>query len=83
MTIILECVNECKKENKIVDEKLASALGAYLQIETVAISRVKVDETLAVFLSNFLKTNTTVTTFTLTDSSKDGAKSLAECLKQR
>ena len=81
VTIILECVNECKKENKIVDEKLASALGAYLQIETVAISRVKVDETLAVFLSNFLKTNTTVTTFTLTDSSKDGAKSLAECLK--
>ena len=81
VTIILECVNECKKENKIVDEKLASALGASLQIETVAISRVKVDETLAVFLSNFLKTNTTVTTFTLTDSSKDGAKSLAECLK--
>ena len=81
VTIILECVNECKKENKIVDEKLASALGASLQIETVAISRVKVDETLAVFLSNFLKTNTTVTMFTLTDSSKDGAKSLAECLK--
>ena len=81
VTIILECVNECKKENKIVDEKLASALGASLQIDTVAISRVKVDETLAVFLSNFLKTNTTVTTFTSTDSSKDGAKSLAECLK--
>ena len=81
VTVILECVNECIKENKIDDEKLASALGVSLQIKTVAISDVKVDETLAVFLSNFLKTNTIVTRFSLTGCSLDRAKALAECLK--
>ena len=60
LTIIFKCVRECEKENKNVDEKLATALGTSLQTETVAISRVKVDENSAVFLSNFLKTNTTV-----------------------
>ena len=80
MTIILECVSECRKKNKNVDKKLASTLGASLQI--VALSEVKVDETLLVFLSNFLKTNTTVTTFTLTlYSSIDGANALGERLK--
>ena len=80
-TVLLECVKECRKENKIIDEKLASALGASLQIETVALSEKEVDETLAVFLSNCLKTNTTVTTFALTDSWVDGVKALGECLK--
>ena len=79
VTVIFECVSECKNRN--VNEKLASALGASLQIKTVAISKVKVDETLAVFLSNFLKTNTTVTTLTLTDSKIYWAAPLAECLK--
>ena len=79
--VILECVNECKKKNKNVDEKLATALGASLQTETVKVSSVKVDETLAVFLSNFLKTNTTVTKLTLNESSRDGLAALAECLK--
>ena len=45
MTIILECVSECRKKNKNVDKKLASTLGASLQIESVALSEVKVDET--------------------------------------
>ena len=81
LTTVLECVSECIKENKIDDEKLASALGASLQTEIVAISNVKVDETLAVFLSNFLKTNTIVTRFSLTGCSLDRAKALAECLK--
>ncbi|XP_066025387.1 NLR family CARD domain-containing protein 3-like [Pocillopora verrucosa] len=79
--VILECVNESKKKNKNVDEKLATALGASLQTETVKVSSVKVDETLAVFLSNFLKTNTTVTNLTLNESSQDGVAALAECLK--
>ena len=79
--VILECINECKKKNKNVDEKLATALGASLQTETVKVSSVKVDETLAVFLSNFLKTNTTVTKLTLNESSQDGVAALAECLK--
>ena len=79
--VILECVNECKKKNKNVDEKLATALGASLQTETVKVSSVKVDETLAVFLSNFLKTNTTVRNLTLDESLQDGIAALAECLK--
>ena len=79
--VILECVNECKKKNKNVDEKLATALGASLQTETVKVSSVKVDETLAVFLSNFLKTNTTVTNLTLYKSLQGGVAALAECLK--
>nr|XP_058957825.1 NLR family CARD domain-containing protein 3-like [Pocillopora verrucosa] len=78
---ILECVNECKKKNKNVDEKLATALGASLQTKTVKVSSVKVDETLAVFLSNFLKTNTTVTNLTLYKSLQGGVAALAECLK--
>ena len=81
LTTILECVSECKKENKNVDEKLATALGASLQTETVKVSSVKVDETLAVFLSNFLKSNETVTKFALYDLSQDGASALAECVK--
>ena len=48
MTIILECVSECRKKNKNVGKKLASTLGASLQIESVALSEVKVDETLLV-----------------------------------
>ena len=79
--VILECVNECKKKNKNVDEKLATALGASLRTKTVEVSSVEVDETLAVFLSNFLKTNTTVTKLTLNTSSQDGVAALAECLK--
>ncbi|XP_066025377.1 NLR family CARD domain-containing protein 3-like isoform X3 [Pocillopora verrucosa] len=81
VSVILECVNECKKKNKNVDEKLATALGASLQTETVKVSSVKVDETLAVFLSNFLKTNTTVTNLTLYKSLQGGVAALAECLK--
>ena len=79
--VILECVNECKKKNKNIDEKLATALGASLQTESVEVSSVEVDETLAVFLSNFLKTNTTVRNLTLNNSSQDGVAALAECLK--
>ena len=79
--VILKCVNECKKKNKNVDEKLATALGASLQTETVRVSSVEVDETLAVFLSNFLKTNTTVTKLALIKSSQDGVAAFAECLK--
>ena len=79
VTVIFECVKECKNRN--VGEKLASALANSLQINTVAISEVKVDETVALFLSNFLKTNTTVTTLTLADSIVYGAAALAECLK--
>ena len=81
LTTVLECVSECKKENKNVDEKLVTALGASLQTETILVSSVKVDETLAVFLSNFLKSNETVTEFVLGDLSQDGASALAECLK--
>ena len=81
VTVIFECVSECKKTNKTVAEKLAFALAASLQIETVDISQVEVDETFAVFLSNFLQTNTTVTTFNLTASLKNGVAALAECLK--
>ena len=60
-------------------KNLATALGTSLQTETVAISRVKVDENSAVFLSNFLKTNTTVRMFTLIGSLQDGAAALGEC----
>ena len=81
VTVLLECVNECKK-NKNLIEKLASTLGASLQINTVSISGVKVDETLAVILSNVLKANATVTTLTLNRNriGDDGAAALAECL---
>nr|XP_058955915.1 nucleotide-binding oligomerization domain-containing protein 2-like [Pocillopora verrucosa] len=80
--VILKCVNECKKNNKNVDEKLATALGASLQTETVVVSlETEVDETLGVILSNFLKTNTTVRVLTLHKSSQDGVVALAECLK--
>ena len=72
---------ECKNEKKNVDEILGSAVGASLQVETVHIFERKVEKTFAVFLSNFLKTNTTVTTFKLTDSSIDEVAALAECLK--
>ena len=82
VTFILECVRECLKENKNVNEELASALGASLHLTVeLKVSEVEVDETLAVFLSSFLKTNTTVTTFTLSCSSIDRAAALGECLK--
>ena len=81
MNVILECVSECPKEKKNVLEKLGSALGAFLQIETVAISKKTLAEPSAIFLSNFLKTNTTVTNLTLMFSSIDGAAALRVCLK--
>ena len=80
---MLECVRECLNKDKNVDEELASAFGASLLTETVAISAGEVDETLAVSLSNVLKTNTTVTTLDLRGSriGGDGAAALGECLK--
>ena len=72
---------ECKKKDNSVIEKLGYALRASLQIETVGNQGVNVDETLAVFLSNFLKTNTTETTFAFTNSRLDVASALGECLK--
>ena len=81
LTIILECVSECIKENKNVEEKLASAFNASLQIETVAFFGLNVDETLAVFLRNFLKASTTVTTVDLSDSSSGVVNAVGECLK--
>ena len=41
LTVVFECVRECEKESKNVDEKLATTLSSSLQTETVAISRVK------------------------------------------
>ena len=79
VTVIFECVSECKKENKNVDEKLVSAFGASLQTKTVEVSGV--DETLAVSLSNFLKKNTTVTNLILNNCLQDGVAALAEYLK--
>ena len=79
VTEILEYVNECKNESKNVYKKLATALGASLQIETVEIGTV--DETLAVLLSDFLKANTTVAELKLTCPFDDDVAVLAECLK--
>ena len=80
-TLILECVDECKKENKSVAEKLASAVGASLQIKFLIFSEKAVDQTLVLFLNNFLKTNTTVTTCKVCNSLIDMATALAESLK--
>ena len=80
-TLILECVYECKKENKSVAEKLASAVGASLQIKFLVFSEKEVDQTLVLFLNNFLKTNTTVTTCKVCNSLIDVAAALAESLK--
>ena len=80
-TLILECVDECKKENKSVAEKLASAVGASLQIKFLIFSEKAVDLRLVLFLNNFLKTNTTVTTCKVCNSFIDMATALAESLK--
>ena len=81
LSFIRQFIIECKKEKKNVDEIFGSAIGASLQIETFRISERKVEKTFAVFLSNFLKTNTTVKTISLCNSLIDGVTALAECLK--
>ena len=81
LSFIRQFIIECKKEKKNVDEIFGSAIGASLQIETFSISERKVEKTFAVFLSNFLKTNTTVKRFSIYDSSIDGVTALTECLK--
>ena len=81
LSFIRQFIIECKKEKKNVDEIFGSAIGASLQIETFSISERKVEKTFAVFLSNFLKTNTTVQRFSMCDSSIDGVRALTECLK--
>ena len=81
LSFIRQFIIECKKEKKNVDEIFGSAIGASLQIETFRISERKVEKTFVVFLSNFLKTNTTVKTISLCNSSIDGVTALAECLK--
>ena len=81
LSFIRQFIIECKKEKKNVDEIFGSANGASLQIESFRISERKVEKTFAVFLSNFLKTNTTVKTISLCNSSIDGVTALAECLK--
>ncbi|XP_022804753.1 NLR family CARD domain-containing protein 3-like [Stylophora pistillata] len=85
MTVILECIYECKNENYF-DVKLARTLGPCLQIETITVRRTLRSEVAkTILLTNILRTNTSMTKLDLSLNKicDDGAAALADCLKEK
>ncbi|KAL9965588.1 hypothetical protein ACROYT_G029409 [Oculina patagonica] len=80
--VLLECINECKKNQNSFHLKLARAFGSFLTLQTLT-AGVSLSEADVVVLAEALKVNATVTSLDLSfnNVSDQGAASLAEALK--
>ena len=81
--VLLECINNCKKEHSSFHLNLARVFGSHLTLQTLAFT-FRLSEAHVVPLAEALKQNTSLTQFDLSDnySSDQGAAALAEALKQ-
>ena len=84
LTVVLECVRECKHDNSNFQVDLARALGSSLELQTVALNRVgQIDNSCVVFVAAALKYSAALTVLLLSgnDIGYVGAAGLAEVLK--
>ena len=83
LTIVLECVRECKKKNSTFQADLARELGSSLELQTLRCRNATINAANAVVLADVLKSNTTVTKLDLSCNfiGDSGAAGLAEALK--
>ena len=84
LTVVLECVRECKHDNSNFQVDLARALGSSLELQTVKLDQVgQVDKSCVVFVAAALKYGAALTVLLLSknDIGDVGAASLAEAVK--
>ena len=83
LSVVLECINECKNDNSNFKVKLAHAFGTFLQIQTVYLNRKHINHFTFVILASVLKANTTVKNLylSLNDIGAAVAAGLGEALK--
>ena len=83
LSVVLECVGECKQENSTFQADLARELGSSLELQTLRCRNATINAANAVVLADVLKSNTTVTKLDLSRNfiGDSGAAGLAEALK--
>ena len=83
LSVVLECINECKNDISNFKVKLAHAFGTFLQIPTVFLKSKKINHFIPVILASVLKANTTVKNLdlSLNNIGAAGAAGLGEALK--
>ena len=81
--VLLNCINECKKEHSSFHLNLARVFGSHLSLETVPFTE-RISEAHLVALAEALKQNTSLIQWDLSDNhiSDQGAADLAEALKR-
>ena len=83
LSVLLECVRECKQENSTFQADLARELGSALELQTLRCRNATINAANAVVLADVLKSNTTMTKLDLSRNfvGDSGAAGLAEALK--
>ena len=81
--VVLEAINECKREQSDVHLKLARCLGFVLKLRHINLSRFAFGNAQTVLLAEAVKVNKTLTHLNLSQSaiSDIGVKSVAEAIK--
>ena len=81
--VVLECINECKKEESNFHVDLACAFGSFVTLTGLYLSGNNLGETGAAVLADALRTNTTLTRLYLSDNNlgETGAAVLADALR--
>ena len=81
--VLLDCINECKKEHSSFHLNLARVFGSHLTLQTLNLT-LRMSEAHVVALAEALKQNTSLTQLNMSDHviSDQGAADLAEALKQ-
>ena len=83
--VVLECINECKKDHSSFHSNLARVFGSYLTLHTLTLTYTwRISDAHIVALAEALKQNTSLTELDLSSNhiSDQGAADLAEALKQ-
>ena len=80
--VLLDCINECKKEHSSFHLNLARVFGSHLTLHTLTLT-LRISEAHVVALAEALKQNTSLTQLDLSynDISAQGVAALAEALK--
>jgi len=83
LTVVLECVGECKQDNSSFQVDLCSELGSSLELQMLPYRNGRINAVNVVVLADVLKSNTTLTTLDLPNNllGAAGATGLAEALK--
>ena len=83
LTVLLECVRECKQDNISFQANLARELGSSFEVQTLRQTNGTIDAASVIVLAEALKSNTTLTELHVSGNGigDAGAAGLAEALK--